>query len=174
METSKAIELRYSCREFSDKQISDVDRDKIVRAANYAPVGMRDYPSFELIVIQDKTIINKIDEVMGKIMPFGNGHPTFKAPTLFVIASKKNERIPGISYASGSCIAENIMIQAADLGIDSCYLMALPAMMQDKKDMLELLQMKEGFYPLIIVPVGYATKKENKDRENRLETRIIK
>ena len=174
METKQAIEARYSCREFLDEQISDSDRDEIINAANYAPVGMRDYPSFELLVIQDKAIISKIDETMGKIIPFGNGHPTFGAPTLFVITSKKNEKIPGINYASGSCIAENIMIQAADLGLDSCYLMALPAMMQDKKEMLELLKVKEGFYPIIIVPVGYAAHKENKDRSNRLETRIIK
>ena len=173
MKVEEAIEKRYACREFKDRQISADDLDLLIKAANAAPVAMGDYTQIELIAVQDSKIIKAIDDACAHAMPMMGDHPTYGAPTLMFICAKPNPDFVMLPYCGASCIAENIMIQATDLGLASVYIMAVPTVMHDKADLLELLQMSEGYLPLVCVAVGYAENEIDVQKEERLRNKIL-
>ena len=173
METREAILKRCACRKFTSQQITSDQLQALMDAANAAPVGMGDYSGFELIAVQDESIRAAIDSGTAHAMPMMGDHPTYQAPTLLFICVKPNPQFSMIPYAGASCIAENIMIQATDLGLASVYIMAVPSVMQQKKELLDLLQMRDGFIPAVLVSVGYAAQTAEKDRTGRLSTRIL-
>lgn len=173
MEVYEAIEKRYACRDFKDKQISNEDLNLLIKAANAAPVAMGDYSQIELITVQDSDILKSIDEGCAHAMPMMGDHPTYEAPTLMFICAKPNPEFIMIPYCNASCIAENIMIQASGLNLASVYIMAVPTVMQEKEDLMKLLGMDQDFMPLICVAIGYENTEQNTVKKDRLKSKII-
>lgn len=173
MDTNQIIKNRYACREYKPEQISDDDLKLLIDAANAAPAAMGDYSGLELLIIQDENLRKEIDAACANAMPMMSDHPTYEAPTLMFICAKPNPQFEMLPYCGGSCIAENIMIQATSLGLGSVYIMAVPTVMQEKQELLEKIEIKEGYLPIILVSVGYAKSTEIPEKPKRLETRIL-
>ena len=173
METREAILNRYACRQYSKEQITEEQLKALIEAANAAPVGMGDYSGYELVVVQDEKIRKAIDEGTAHAMPVMGDHPTYEAPTLMFICIKPNEQFEMIPYCGASCIAENIMVQATALGLASVYIMAVPTVMQGKTELLEKLNMSEGFIPVVLVSVGKAKNKTDVRKADRLKVSVI-
>ena len=173
MDTRDAIIGRYACRKYTDQQITSEQLNALIEAANAAPVGMGDYSGYELVVIQNEDIRKAIDEGTAHAMPIMGDHPTYRAPTLMFLCVKPNPQFEMIPYCGASCIAQNIMIRATDLGLASVYIMAVPTIMQQKPELLKLLSMSDGFIPIVLVSVGYAEKAHDANKQNRLKTKII-
>ncbi|MBR0149999.1 MAG: nitroreductase family protein [Synergistaceae bacterium] len=173
METSNAIQKRSSCRKYRAEQISREQLDTLIKAANAAPVGMGDYGSYELVIVQDETARKAIDSGTAHAMPVMGDHPTYEAPTLMFICVKPNPQFEMIPYCGASCIAENIMIQATALDLGSVYIMSVPSVMQKKPELLGILPMTEGFLPVILVAVGYAETDTARPKPDRLKFTII-
>lgn len=173
MNTNEAILSRYACRKFKDEQITAEQLNALISAANAAPVGMGDYSGFELVAVQDEEIRRAIDSGTAHAMPVMGDHPTYQAPTLMFICVKTNEQFPMIPYCGASCIAENIMIQAAAFGLGSVYIMAVPTVMQQKPELLEKLNMSEGFLPVVLVSVGYPEDEHTPEKKERLKYSVI-
>ena len=173
MDAREAILTRYACRQYSDEQITEEQLKALIEAANAAPVGMGDYSGYELIVVQDEEIRKAIDGGTAHAMPVMGDHPTYEAPTLMFICVKPNEQFGMIPYCGASCIAENIMIQATALGLASVYIMAVPTVMQGKPELLEKLEMSEGFIPVVLVSVGKAKNEKFAEKKNRLRSTVL-
>ena len=60
LEMMKAIAKRKSTRGFTPEQIPESALDIVLNAACAAPVGMADYKSMHLTVVQDSALIKKI------------------------------------------------------------------------------------------------------------------
>ena len=174
MNTFKAITTRYACRNFTDEQITDEELEKIIKAANAAPAASGDYSGLKITIVQNKEICDKIDKESADNFPFPIPHPTYGAPTLVVISSAANEHSEAVPIANASCIAENMMIEANDLGINSLYMMGVPKFIQKNTELLEDIKLPEGHTPLVVVGLGHDKDKVEVNKEDRLDYEIIK
>ena len=173
MNTYEAITGRYACRNYTEEQITEQELKALIAAANAAPVAMGDYSGYELVVVQDKMIRKAIDAGTAHAMPMMGDHPTYEAPTLMLICVKPNPKFQMIPYCGASCIAENIMVQATDLGLASVYIMAVPTILQGKPELLEKLNITRGFIPVVLVSIGHAVEKHDEGKIDRLKVRRI-
>ncbi len=173
MNTLDAIKARHSTRAFSDKQISDTDLEAILLAGSQAAVGGADFKSLKLYVVQDPEILKDIDEESAKLRP--GSHPLYGAPTLVVLASKKSI-LPNIEFSNAGCIIQNMMVAAADLGVDSIYLWMSMNGINNSKELMERLGFPEGFTCVGSMALGYEAKEFPKLRadEQRIEVTYIK
>lgn len=154
MDTKTAILSRCSCRDYLDDQITDSECDALIEAACAAPAAMGDYSGIKLTVVQSPELWAMIERETAHAMPMTGAHPTYHAPTLFLISVKPNEAFAMIPYCNAACMAENIMIQASALGLSSVYIMAVPTAMQEKPELLKQLGISDGFLPAVMVAVG--------------------
>lgn len=174
MNTFEAITTRYACRNFTDEQITDEELEKIIKAANAAPAASGDYSGLKITIVQNKDICSEIDSEAAQNFPFPIPHPTYGAPTLVVISSTANETSEAVPIANASCIAENMMIEANDLGINSLYMMGVPLFIQKNKELLEKLNLPNGHTPLVVVGLGHDNDDVTVVKEERLAYEIIR
>lgn len=169
MKTQSALLNRCSCREFTEEQIKENELEAILQAANAAPVSLGNYDDVELCIIQNADIIEEIEQTVSSILPSMGVHSTYKAPTLILINCKREtaekEHLP---YCNASCIAENIMISATDLGLGSVYLYAVPFVLSQVPHFYEKLEIQKDFFPVVAVAVGNP-KKQPQLRESQSE-----
>ena len=173
MNTLEAIKARHSTRGFSDRQIGNADLEAILFAGGQAAVGGADFKSLKLIVIQDAELLKAIDEASAKRRP--GSHPLYGAPTLVVLASKESI-LPGIEFTNAGCIIQNMMVAAADLGVDSIYLWMSMYGINGEPELAKKLGFPEGFTCVGTMALGYAAKEfpKTKADEQRIEVSYIR
>ena len=154
-----ALKKRQSCRSFIRKQITETELITILKAGNAAPVGMRRYEDVKITIIQNKNIINDINEATVQLFKRPGFHPTFDAPTLILVSGAQLEGPQsGTPYCNAACIVENMTIAATDLQIGSCYLMGIVVAIAENKGLCFELNIPEGFIPCAALALGYPAK----------------
>ena len=173
MNTLDAIKARHSTRGFSDKQIPDTDLEKILFAGGQAAVGGADFKSMKLYAVQDPELLKTIDESSAKMRP--GSHPLYGAPTLVVLASKESI-LKNIEFTNAGCVIQNMMVAAADLGIDSIYLWMSMYGINNDPEIGKKLGFPEGFTCVGTMALGYEAKEfpKLKADEQRIEVTYIK
>ena len=173
MNTLDAIKARHSTRGFSDKQIPDADLEKILFAGGQAAVGGADFKSLKLYAVQDPELLKTIDESSAKMRP--GSHPLYGAPTLVVLASKESI-LKNIEFTNAGCVIQNMMVAAADLGIDSIYLWMSMYGINNDPELGKKLGFPEGFTCVGTMALGYEAKEfpKLKADEQRIEVTYIK
>ena len=173
MNTLDAIKARHSTRGFSDKQIPDADLEKILFAGGQAAVGGADFKSLKLYAVQDPELLKAIDESSAKMRP--GSHPLYGAPTLVVLASKESI-LKNIEFTNAGCVIQNMMVAAADLGIDSIYLWMSMYGINNDPEIGKKLGFPEGFTCVGTMALGYEAKEfpKLKADEQRIEVTYIK
>lgn len=131
------IKSRHSIRKYTDKQISRSDLELILEAGNYAPnagggqrsmiVGIRDKELTDKIGIMNLAKFDRsglIGSYVSKEQPsviddseIKNGF--YGAPCVTAIFGQSNF---AFRVADAFCIAENMVLQATELGISSCII----------------------------------------------------
>ncbi len=173
MNTLDAIKLRHSTRGFTDRQISDADLEAILFAGGQAAVGAADFQSMKLYAVQDPALLQAIDEASAKKRP--GSHPLYGAPTLVVLASRKSI-LPSIEFTNAGCVIQNMMVAAADLGIDSVYLWMSMYGINEDPELLKRFAFPEGFTCVGTVALGYEAKEfpKIKGDTQRIEVEYIR
>ena len=173
MNTLDAIKARRSVRGFTDRQVDDADLGAILFAGGQAAVGGADFKSLKLYVVQEPELLKAIDEASAKRRP--GSHPLYGAPTLVVLASKESI-LPGIELTNAGCVIENMMVAAADLGVDSIYLWMAMYGINDDPEIMGKLGFPEGFTCVGTMALGFAAKEFPKHRaeEQRIEVTYIR
>ena len=173
MNTLDAINARRSVRGFTEKQVSDADLEAILFAGGQAAVGGADFKSLKLYAVQDPELLKAIDEASAKRRP--GSHPLYGAPTLVVLASKESI-LPNIEFTNAGCVIENMMVAAADLGVDSIYLWMAMYGINGEPELAGRLGFPEGFTCVGAMALGYAAKElpKVKGDEQRIEVAYIK
>ena len=167
---------RSSCRKYTDEAVSDDDIQKIIFAANTAPVGSSRYDDIHLTVVRDrkvldalaeavqerfkdkKTIAKIIGEVNGPEVPTkGKDDPFYHAPVVIFVSHRKQDLQPGIEWANVSAVACAMHLEATSLGLGSVFMWGAleAARVLPEFDRTDLLQLPEGFQPLLGVAVGH-------------------
>lgn len=117
MDFTEVITDRYSCKKYSDKQISQEQLDAILEAGRVAPTA-KNLQEQRIYVAQTPEALAKIDE----LTPCRYG-----APTVLVVAFNKKQVFvyPGETRDSGiedaSIVATHMLLAAKNAGVDSCW-----------------------------------------------------
>ena len=173
MNTLDAIKRRHSTRGFTDKQISDADLNAILFAGGQAAVGGADFKSLKLYAVQDAELLKAINEASAKNRPGFN--PLYGAPTRVVLASSKSI-LENIEFTNAGCVIQNMMVAAADLGIDSIYLWMSMYGINGEPELMKRLGFPEGFTCVGTAAFGYEAKDfpKLKGEEQRIEVTYIR
>ncbi len=160
MELFEAINKRFSNRKYLDKQVSDEDLEKILKAGMQAPVGRGKYEDMHITVIQDKDLLNEISGLTEKSV-------FYNAPTLVIISSKDDGH--GLDKENSACVAENMLLAATALGLGSIYLNLVIGLIKEHKEVLDKLNLPEGFVPIVGVGLGYADGSHIREHEIKID-----
>ena len=118
MEFTEVVQNRYSCRNFSSKQVTKAQLDAILEAGRVA-LTAKNLQEQRIYVAQSAEAIAKIDQAT----PCRYG-----APTVLVVAYDKNNvfTYPGGKYNSGAedatIVATHLTLAAHNARVDSCWL----------------------------------------------------
>lgn len=157
-ECLKMIYTRRSIRVYSDRQISDEDIEKILKAAMLAPSAGNEQP-WHFIVVRDREMLKKMSEAF----TFGQMLPNASA-AIVVCADPKLSKYPYDMWVQDcSAATENILLAARCLGIGSVWLGVYPRE-ERMKALRELLGIPENIVVFSVVSLGYP--KDEKDRKS--------
>ena len=146
MELNEAIEKRFSNRKFLEKQISDDDLNKILKAGMQAPVGRGKYDDMHITVIQNKDLLDEISGLADRSV-------FYNAPTLVIISARDDGH--GLDRENSACVAMNMLLTATSLGLGNIYLNLVIGLIKES-DVLNKLNLPDGFVPIVGVGLGYA------------------
>ncbi len=149
MEFREVIRKRYSCKKYSERQVEQEKLNAILEAGRLAPTA-KNLQEQRVYVVRDPETLAKIDSVT----PCRYG-----APTVLVVAFDKNNvfTYPGGKRDSGvedaTIVATHMILAAADVGVDSCWLNFL-----DPDVAAETLGLPENEEVLMVMDLGYAAE----------------
>ena len=167
----KIIKTRRSIRSFTDKKVSNKTIRKIIEAGIRAPSG-GNYQPWYFIVVQDKKIIDKMNQVINKkhgIEKHNYRHFLFNAKTIISVCvdmsyTYLNSRCFGdIDRAldsieiisTGACI-QNMLLKINELGLGACWCRVSCFFRREQE---KLLNIKYPRFLVAIIPLGYPAEK---------------
>ena len=179
MDFKQLMEHRYSCRSFTEEPLSKEELKELISAANGAPVGSARYMDLHLTVVEDKERLMKLAEALfvrieqkkkemeaivetveaQKAAPMPKD-PYYGAPAIIFISHKKQDLQPGIEWCNAMNVAMFIHLKATEMGLGSCFAWGVleSERMFPEYAHNELLDLPEGFEPLIGILVGHPAK----------------
>jgi nitroreductase len=146
MEVLEAIQKRYSCRKYLEK---DIPKDlilKILEAARLAPSAGNIQPWF-FIIVNDK----EKKEIIAKSGRWANFIE--KAPIVIVGCGNK-EASPKWYKVDVSIAMEHMVLEATELGLGTCWVGSF-----DEKKVKEILKIPEKYEVVALLAIGYPTEK---------------
>jgi len=143
------VSSRYSCKKFSNEQISKHQLDAILEAGRLAPTA-KNLQEQHIYVVQSAEVLAKID---------ANTPCRYGAPTCLVVAYDKNNvfTYPGGKRDSGiedaSIVATHMILAAESVGVNSCWINYF-----DPEKLAADLGLPENEEILMILDLGYAAE----------------
>ena len=111
---------RRACRNFDEREVEQEKIDEIVKAGLLAPSGMnRQTPV--IIVIKDKETRDALMKLNNKLSGGrwpDDFDPFYHAPVVLLVIANKN----GLSIHDGSATIENMLLEATNQGLGSCWI----------------------------------------------------
>jgi len=178
------ILTRRAVRKYKTQQVERGKLDTILKSAIYAPSSLNKQP-WEIRAIKNPALLKKINDrfisyAQGKTFQGSAANykePGFSifhnAPMIIVIARDKSNNI---SFMDCGILLENILLSAHGLGLGTCPLGTLVPVLNkpENADLLELMNIPEGYEVAINVSLGYpdekpAVKKKYSDRVKIIE-----
>ena len=180
MNTFENIITRRSTKKYLDKEVSQELLEKIIETGRYAPSGGNSQ-SNHFLVIQNKQIIAHLVKMVEKafsqmeitenmyrslqnsinLSKKGGYVFCYNAPVLIIVANKKD---CGNNQADCALALENMMLEANDLDLGSCYINQLKWLNEDRKILsyLQSLGMKEDERVYGSLIIGYPDTNDGK------------
>lgn len=163
-ETIKNLVERRSCRKYASTQIKEDELNSVLKAGEYAPTGMG-MQSPIIVVLQNKSIIDKLSKINAKIMG-KDEDPFYGAPTVLVVLADKNI---GTYIEDGSLVLGNLMNAAYSLGLGSCWIHRAKEEFEtdEGKELLKEWNISENYVGIGHCILGYPEEKsEAKPRKD--------
>ena len=149
MEFTQVIENRYSCKNFSARQLAPAQLDAILAAGRVAPTA-KNLQEQRIYVIQSAQGLAKIDAAT----PCRYG-----APTCLVVAFDRSNvfTYPGGKRDSGvedaTIVATHMILAAANAGVDSCWVNFF-----DPDKLAKALGLPENEEIVMLLDLGHAAE----------------
>lgn len=186
----EAIKARRSQRSYQNRQLEQETLERILEAGRYAPTG-GNLQSVHFLVIRNADILKNlrilVERGFRKIkwsddlyISIKNGiknsqkgmYPFYyEAPVLVVLANKKGN-LNGL--ADSACAAENMMLEATELGIGSCWINQLHWLDDDAdiRSYLEVFGLGKDETICASVALGYAADGEKRSVPERTGMKV--
>lgn len=180
MNTYESIITKRSTRKYLDKEVSQELLEKIIETGRYAPSGGNSQ-SNHFLVIQNKQIIDHLVKMVERafsqmeitenmyrslqnsinLSKKGGYVFCYNAPVLIIVANKKDY---GNNQADCALALENMMLEANELDLGSCYINQLKWLNEDQKILsyLQSLGMNEDERVYGSLIVGYPDTNDGK------------
>lgn len=157
----KEIFNRRSIRKYEDRPVEREKIDKLLKAAMQAPSAANEQP-WEFIVVENKDTLRKLSN-MGPYSKLVEG----SAVTFVLLANNDSLRIPTAWQQDLGAAAENMLLEAAYLGLGAVWL----GVATDKNNEIfikEMFKLPENIKPFALISVGYPDNQKNQfvDRYN--------
>ncbi len=138
---------RYSVKGFSERKVEEEKLMQILEAGNVAPTAKNNQPQ-RIYVLRSEEALKKAGELT--ICTYG-------ASTVLLFTYNQQEIYvyPGDeAFDSGAedvaIVATHIMLEAADLGVGSCWVNRF-----EPAKAMELFELPENETPVLLMPLGY-------------------
>jgi nitroreductase len=160
-EVLKAIQERYTCRDYTNEPLTQAQIEELVKAGLAAPSAMNLQP-WHLVVVTDKDFIDEIDAAgmeyikcdpaWHKRFADRGGKIFYNAPCIIFIAQDGSEAAP----LDCGIVSQNIALAAHALGLGStiCGMAHYPLMGENGAELLRRLNFPEGYSFGMSVCVG--------------------
>ena len=155
MELEKVLAKRVSNRKYNGKKVSDEDVEKLLEAANFAPIANGAYDGCRLSVIRDEKIIEKIIKEYQQVRRTDK-NPLYGANLMILFSSNKDNTS---KYEDCGCVFQNIALRATDLEIQSCYIRGAINSLGKDAAYIKDLGLDEGYFPVSGITLGYSDEK---------------
>ncbi len=153
MDFEQLILQRYSCRHYSPDPVDDQVLEKVLNAARLAPTAANKQP-FQIIIIKPE---NKKEDLL-KIY---NRDWFVQAPFILTVCSIPEEGwvrhdYDNVNYSTvdAAIVVDHITLQAADLGLGTCWIGAF-----NPQQAREFLKLPDHVVPIAFTPLGYPLDK---------------
>ena len=159
MKTLEAIAKRKSTRNYKPEKISEEALQTILKAGCAAPVALGDYASLHFTVVESPALLDKINAVTTEtLLKLGiKKNADYGAKTLILVSSTPVHR-PGTDHANAGIVVENMVLAATAMGIDSVILGSAPAAVSQNPELMQALEIPEGYVPLLGAFFGYGAE----------------
>lgn len=155
METSEAIRARRSIRSYTNDVITEENLDRILMAAEAAPIARALYDDVHMTIVTDAGLLQKIDAATAKMAGDSSRPALYGAPMLVVVSVRISQ--PGMEnpmWSSAACMVENMALEAVNQEVGSVHIWgAIRAVNQDP-ELVAALQLPEGFEPCCAIALG--------------------
>lgn len=160
MEFRNVIARRQSVRSYQEKQITEEQLQALLEAANAAPVCMGQFDHVHLTVVQSPAVLAKINAKFAAAVGDEKACPTYGAPTVIYVSNMASDE-EVIVGANASCIVENMLLAATEMGLANVYLFGVSQVLLNDSEVAALLKLPEGFRTVSAIAVGYANEELN-------------
>lgn len=170
-ETIKNLIERRSCRKYSTTQIKEEELNSVLKAGEYAPMGMgRQSPI--ILVLQNKEKVEKLSKLNAKIMGTDKD-PFYGAPTVLIVLADKNI---GTYKEDGSLVLGNLMNAAYSIGLGSCWIHRAKEEFETEegKELLKEWNIPENYVGIGHCVLGYPEEKSEAKPRKEDYIRFIK
>ncbi len=153
----KAIAERRSVRKFIPDALDEKEIETLAAAFQAAPCGMHKTEQLQGVIVTDQQLRGDIEQA--------TNNAGYGAPLLFIMAVQKDSPF---GERNASVAAENVMLQATDLGLGSVYVMSGAVALNKHPALLKKLGLPADFQAAVIVPVGKPAEQPTaEDRSQR-------
>lgn len=141
---------RFTVRKFSDAVVEKEKLDKMMEAGNTAPTAKNNQPQ-RIYVLQSKEALDKLDT----LTPCRYGAGTVLLFTYNTDEDWKNPKEEGVhsGVEDVSIVATHIMLQAAELGVDTTWINFF-----GNTELEKAFNLPENERSVLLMPVGYREK----------------
>ena len=159
----KEIYERRSIRKYTDKEISNENVKKLLKAGMNAPSAHNKKP-YDIVVVKNKETLNKLADTCIY------SHMLKEANLALVICSKADNQDTPYWQSDCGAVTENILLEATSLGIGSCWIGGYPD--KEKTDKVkEILNIPNEYEVFCIISLGYPNE-NRKPNDNYYEYKV--
>lgn len=175
MEFEQVLYLRRTTRKYQSRQIQESELQKILAAAQTAPLAAGDDKTTHITVVQAADLLTCIREVT-KTASRKTGNvfdPFFGAPTI-IFLSATDLSADCIEYANMGCIIENMILQATALNLGSTYIWGCLGKIRDNSELISKMNIPDQYKILSALAVGYPVAPlEKREKQNKISVSRI-
>lgn len=165
MDFKELINKRYSVRAYKPDPVESDKLDQVLEAARLAPTAANRQP-FRVVVAKTEGRKQELKRIYGADW-FSD------APIVICVCTLQSEswtRRDGRCYVDvdAAIVMDHIILQAADLGLGTCWIGAF-----DLQAAKEVLQVPEGWEPVLFTPLGYPADEPGEKKRRQISELVI-
>lgn len=159
-----AIMERRSVRSYFEDKVTEEEMQCLLEAGNWAPTG-RNVQNLFFVGILNPVVLSKVKELLG------GGKEFYDAPALILVMEREEDHL---STQNASAAMENMMLQATELGLGSCWIHCVVSRLNDrKKELMDILSLPEEMTVLETLVVGKAKEVPQPKKRNERNIQIL-